>query len=64
MSQMQFVTFDQPGPPLARFYVAACRKPVVNPGEVLIKVAGSKKLTTLIYCSAKASPAPEAPTLS
>ena len=40
MSQMQFVTFDQPGP-ASSLYLAACRKPSVNPGEVLIKVAAA-----------------------
>lgn len=37
---MQFITFDQPGGP-EQLYLTSGRKPVLNPGELLIKVAAA-----------------------
>lgn len=37
---MQFITFDQPGG-AEQLYLATGRKPVLNPGELLIKVAAA-----------------------
>ncbi|MEY4590222.1 MAG: hypothetical protein RL497_2298 [Pseudomonadota bacterium] len=37
---MQFITFEQPGP-ASQLYLTSGRKPIANPGEVLIKVAAA-----------------------